>query len=211
MPSSRPTHFVEKDSVPLQFVGARPHQGNFKGDPHLKSRLSENMSRTCIFFSLSSFFWFWLFLFLSSTLLFCWKSLHIVGSLTSKLPWLYMYIYGDLTIAFIAWLPGWLFGWLLLLSLTCQPSWFAAGSCRWVLIRGFGSDYPHMEGIKLDANLWSFWSDFPIFSPIESCVVGVGVIDSRPWILYHSIARRFLRGDGWVPTSDLYGYYTPFH
>ena len=32
MPSSRPTHFVEKNSVPLQFGGARPHQGNFKGD-----------------------------------------------------------------------------------------------------------------------------------------------------------------------------------
>ena len=32
MLSSRPTHFVEKDSVPLRFVGARPLQGNFKGN-----------------------------------------------------------------------------------------------------------------------------------------------------------------------------------
>ena len=37
MPSSRPTHFVEKNSVPLQFGGARPHQGNFKGDIYVQT------------------------------------------------------------------------------------------------------------------------------------------------------------------------------
>ena len=32
MPVARPIHFVDKHCSPLQFVGVRPHQGDFKGD-----------------------------------------------------------------------------------------------------------------------------------------------------------------------------------